>query len=1042
MTSFFSQLSSAFRLRSRIQKLTFYMFAFYLLGCAIFGGLIPYIAKQQAPVILTEQLGRNVTLQDIRINPFTLEITLSGLVINELNSQKIFASLAIAYGNIQLWQSITSWSWVIEDIRVEQPTIRVSRTQIDNHQVTFNFSDIIQRLEKSTLGAPTSTKPTSIPAINIAKVQILKGMFILDDHATNTHINYPDISVELTQFDSLSATLDTQSKQINHYKLNIEDQFNGTVALQGQFQLAPLAIQGDLKVADVDLSRYWSFVNELFAINLSEGRLNINGQYSVVLQDQDLASVSHINVTNAQIMIDHFKALHQQDEKITIDLLALRNINVDSQKKHISIDEFHTQNGKVKLNITPSGTDLITLLLPKETELTAETVSKPKTITQSEAISKPLTETSVDNTAKTTNLVLPSPNEVKAAQTNMADIPWLVTLHKINVAKYQVDLGEGIASDNIILWQLGLIDVTTGLINSDLSTPIDYQFSTTINKQSVLTSTGQIDALAQTVNAEIDFSNMLLSRLQPYIAPYINVTITDGLFSTKGNLQADAKATLTYSGSAKISQLHIKDNVLKQPLLTWETMDINRLSFDKQQNQIDIDEINFDNLFSRLIISPDKSTNINALIRNESVSVESPDNLVVEDSANDSSPLQLNINRIGIKDSSAFFADNSLTPHFASSIEMLNGQISHLSSNPETTASVDLKGKIDRYAPVILNGNINPLLPQPYLDLNLSFDKVELTSVNPYSGTYAGYYIDKGQLSLDLNYQLKSNALVGSNHLVIDQLKLGKPSNSSLATSLPVTLAVALLQDRHGVIDLGVDVSGEVDSPSFSFGSIIINALGNIITKAVTSPFSFLAGLVGGDEGMGKIRFDYGESNISLKQKDTLDKLAEALIDRPLLNLNIKGSVDLIHDKQALAETKLHKQLSATAGIAWKDFPKALSASQFPQTGSLTDALYQLIEQALSLQPSEIKHALQTDNPELTEAELITRWHIELYNMLQNHQQFSADDLGQLAQDRAKAVKAYLIAHAKIDAGKVFVLESRINTAENAAEALLELQVK
>jgi hypothetical protein len=1100
MTSFLAQLRSAVKPRSRIQKLTLYGLTIYLLSCAVLGGLIPYIGKQQAPEILAEQLGRNVSLQDISINPFTLELTVSGLVINEANSQQTFASLATLYGNIQLWQSITSWTLVIEDIRLAQPTIRVSRTQTDDQQVVFNFSDIIKHLGKDTQSTPANTAPTSLPAINIGKMELLQGVFTLDDNVTDTHINYPNINLSLTQFSSLSTALEDQQDQVNRYNLSIEDQFNGSVALQGQFQLSPLAIQGDLDAAGVDLSRYWAFVDQLFAINLSEGMLSVNGQYTVTLQDKNLAPISHVNVTKAQIVINRFKALHQQDEKIAIDVLALKNINVDSQKKHISIDEFHTENGKIKLNITPKGADLVALLLPQNTQLLDDAASTSQTDTnattdttevanvsnitdanieaESDITSEQVTQTSDANVTQTpqTNAGSPRPSQTEMTSQNVdpnaadeVDSPWLVNLHKITVAQYQVDLGEGIASDNIILWKLGPIDFSTGLVKSDLSTPIDYQFSAGINAQSLLTSTGQVDALAQTINADIDFSNMLLSRLQPYIAPYINITVEDGVFSTKGNLHADAKDTLTYTGSANINQLHINDNVLNKPLLTWETMDINQLSFDRQQANIDIDEINFDKLFSRIIISPDRGTNISQLIHTKKASTDpveikqavdsvDPSKLIVDQRKDDASTLnssagseppmtdspkmQLNINKIGIKDSSAFFADNSLTPNFASGIEMLNGQISHLSSKPQTTASVDLAGKIDRYAPVTLKGEINPLLDQPYLDLNLNFDNVELTSVNPYSSTYAGYYIDKGQLSLDLNYQLKNTALVGSNHVVIDQLKLGKPSNSSLATSLPVTLAVALLQDRHGVIDLGVDVSGDLDSPNFSFGSIIVNALGNIITKAVTSPFSFLAGLVDGDEEMDKISFDYGLSSLSLKQKNTLDKLAKALIDRPLLNLNIKGSIDLINDKQALAEIKLHKQLAITAGIKFNALPKSLSASQFPATGPLADALYQLVEQELSQPPLAIKQSLQQETPELTEVELVTRWHIGLYNMLKNHQQFTTDEFGQLAQQRASAVKAYLIDQAGIDAGKVFVLESRINTVEGAAEALLELQVK
>ena len=1109
-------MRSAINSRFRIQKLALYGLTLYLLGCAVLGGVIPYIAKQQAPAILAEQLGRSVTLQDVRINPFTLELNISGLVINEFNSQQTFASLANVYANIQLWQSITSWSLVIEDIRLVKPTIKVARSQAADQQVVFNFSDIMTRLSQNTQPTPTSTEPSVIPAISIANIQIQQGVFTLDDNVTDTHINYPNINVSLAQFNSLSSALNDKQEQVNRYNLSIEDQFKASVTLQGQFQLAPLAIEGDLNVTGIDLSRYWSVVDQLFAMNLAEGMLSLNGQYKVILQDKNLAPITDIKVTKGQIIIDRFKALYQQDEKIAIDVLALKNINLDSLKKRVNIDEFHTKNGKIKLKITPTGADLVALLLPKNTELTTEvdTVNHTRTDdTPSEALNSDTTKASTSEpsapvtdkavavvnklttevateqttdaddatinstsqhtqaslgsdttalsapTAETTSVTPQSQTVSKAVD---ADAPWLVTLNKISIAEYLVDLGEGIASDNIILWQIGPIDISTGIVKSDLSTPIDYQLSAGINAQSLLTSVGQIDAVAQTVDADIDFSNMLLSRLQPYIAPYINMTIEDGMFSTKGRLHADAKDMLTYSGSANISQLHINDNVLKQPLLTWETMDINQLAFDRQQAKIDIDEINFDTLFSRLIISADRTTNISALINTtdtatppKQVGVEpsnaratSADEAAVLSAGNElpatakPAQMQLNINKIGFKDSSAFFADNSLTPNFASGIEMLNGQITNLSSNPETTASVDLTGKIDKYAPVTLKGDVNPLLAQPYLDLNLNFDKVELTSVNPYSGTYAGYYIDKGLLSLDLNYQLKNNALVGSNHVVIDQLKLGKPSNSSLATSLPVTLAVALLQDRNGVIDLGVDVSGDIDSPSFSFGSIIINALGNVITKVVTSPFSFLAGLVGDDEEMDRISFDYGLSTITLKQKTTLDKLAKALIDRPLLNLNIKGSVDLINDQQALAESQLHKKLAKTAGIKFKDFPKSLSASQFPATGPIADALYQLAEQELSQPPQDIKQTLKQQTPEITEAELITRWHIGLYNMLKNQQQSTRDDLGELAQQRAKAVKAYLIDQAGIDAGKVFVLESRINTAEDAAEASLELQVK
>jgi len=196
------------------------------------------------------------------------------------------------------------------------------------------------------------------------------------------------------------------------------------------------------------------------------------------------------------------------------------------------------------------------------------------------------------------------------------------------------------------------------------------------------------------------------------------------------------------------------------------------------------------------MITEDKRTNIGELIRAEPLGDNSAAQSQTKQSQANEAPQQtaakekntaktaadkafkLDIGSIAIKSGSAYFADNSLTPNFASGIEGLEGKISHLSSTPGTKASVDIKGKIDKYAPVTLRGEVNPLLEKPYLDLDLVFKSVELTSVNPYSGTYAGYYIDKGQLSLALNYQLEDNQLKGDNHLVIDQLKLGKPSDS------------------------------------------------------------------------------------------------------------------------------------------------------------------------------------------------------------------------------------------------------------------------
>jgi hypothetical protein len=342
---------------------------------------------------------------------------------------------------------------------------------------------------------------------------------------------------------------------------------------------------------------------------------------------------------------------------------------------------------------------------------------------------------------------------------------------------------------------------------------------------------------------------------------------------------------------------------------------------------------------------------------------------------------------------------------------------------------------------VVLKGQFNPFIANPYLDVLLSFKKVELTSVNPYSGIYAGYYIDKGQLSLDLNYQLTENQLQGKNHVVIEQLKLGKPINSSLATSLSITLAIALLQDSHGVIDLGIEVTGDVNAPSFSFGNIIFAALGNAITKVVTSPFTLLANLIGaGNEELDIIGFDYGDHSLDKRQRITLNKLAKALKERHQLSLELRGSIDNAYDRQALAEAKLHQQLASIAGMPVSALPAKLSASQFPATGPLVDALKHYVETELKVSTADVLSTLESEKADLSADELTTGWHIALYNLARQHQDVDNEALVQLAQNRAAQVKNYLIEQGQIDPSRLFLLNSKMAIKQqHSAQVLLSL---
>ena len=274
-------------------------------------------------------------------------------------------------------------------------------------------------------------------------------------------------------------------------------------------------------------------------------------------------------------------------------------------------------------------------------------------------------------------------------------------------------------------------------------------------------------------------------------------------------------------------------------------------------------------------------------------------------------PMPMAIRQVIIDNGSANFADQSLTPNFATGIHEMNGSVKGLSSKSLTRADILIQGKVDRYAPVKITGQINPLSEDKYTDLELNFKNIELTTLIPYSGKFAGYLVEKGKLSLDLEYKLSKNILVGENEIFLNQLTLGERVDSPQATSLPVRLAVALLKDSKGNIDINLPVRGDLDDPEFSFGQILLlKAFVNLITKIVTSPFAALGGLVGGDgEALGFIEFEFGKTVLGAGQTNKLKKLALALNERPALGLEIKGIADKRDDWRVLAEITLIHQL-------------------------------------------------------------------------------------------------------------------------------------
>lgn len=357
------------------------------------------------------------------------------------------------------------------------------------------------------------------------------------------------------------------------------------------------------------------------------------------------------------------------------------------------------------------------------------------------------------------------------------------------------------------------------------------------------------------------------------------------------------------------------------------------------------------------------------------------------------------------------FTDNFIKPNYTANLKDLGGTVTGLSSDPAVNAVVDLKGNVNS-APLSIAGTVQPLKRDLYLDLKADVRGMELAALSAYADKYVGYGIEKGKLSFEVAYKLDQRKLEAQNRLILDQLTFGNESTNPDATKLPVRLAVALLSDRNGVIDINVPIGGSLDDPQFSLGGIILKVIGNAVMKTVTAPFTFIASLFGGSgEDMAALPFEAGRATVPADGEQKLAPLARALTERPGLKLDIAGRYDSAPDTGALRRAALERKLRT---LKLRDLQ-----SQAAQDGGVTVSAEErpaLLARAyaadkLPMQRNAIGLAKAPPAAEM-EQTMLAAIVIE------------DDDLAALAHRRAQAVKDWLVKHGVADE-RIFITAAK-----------------
>ncbi|NJI21550.1 DUF748 domain-containing protein [Aeromonas veronii] len=990
-------------LKLRLLRYLAYAFLLLLILITLLLWQTPRLIQRYLPGWLAEHYGLQLTLGEIDVGLRNPSITLGATALLDAKQQPIirFEQLFITPNLQASWQQK---GVVLSAVTLTKPVVLLQRLTDKKGDVRLNLTDAL-----ATLLAPApSSEPETASApllVDIASVNVTDGHVRYQDQRKESEPGWlPPLDLE-----KVTLKLDNLRTEANHptaYQLSATINGKSSLAAHGKLAVMSGMGQGKASLKQVDLKPFAPLWAPYLKLDLAKGHANAEVEYQLKEGKQGVLW----QLSKGKLTLDNWQLKkHQGDEFARFGQLALSDLAVDGQKQSLQIGKVTVQHPLLKATLNPQQElDLADLLIEQ-------------------APAKPVKGAHAANEVAN-NAAPKSSQQTKAAgngKKHAADKPWQWQIRQIAIDKGDLTLTES-SSGKPQARQLSGLKLALGPLSSKGEQPSKLTLATQFNQSSSLAFDGQLTLTPFTLSGDINQQGLPLTLAQPYLADLVRIKVQNGLLSSKTRLDLATTAQgdfskLTLQGELDINGLKVVDRADNQRLLEFNTLALTGLTYDGISQQMRIKDIALNKPFARIEINEDGTTNLQQLLLPQPAATNSP-----HATAGSKAPdFRFTIDQLRTEQGNLRFADRSLSQDFVADIASLGGQSRHISNIPGQRSDLAFNGKVDRYAPVTIRGGTNLLVANPILDIAVAFHNLELTTFTPYSGTYAGYAIDKGQLSMKLHYKLEGNRLEGDNDITIKKLQLGEKIKSDQAKDLPLGLAIALLSDANGVIQMNLKVKGDLDQPDFSIGNIFWDVLGNTLSKAITSPFSLLASLADGTEDLDELPFLPGDPDLTPTQQEKLVKLAQALKDRPKLSMNIRGKVNFNEERPILQRQKLERVLAKLTG-------NQADLDLLEQDPALQEALARAYEERFGEDLEDLADRLHLD-------EESTALRAQAVILLRDQQLITAKSLRNLAMRRAQNTKEFLVDSQGIAPERLFVLDSQVKEEDKEAKVILTL---
>ena len=958
-----------------------------LLGFFILPGIALRIANQQ----LANYSTAPAKIERLEFNPYTLELTLWGLNIGTPGQEQIaFEKL---YANLQV-DSLWTRALHLQRIELLQPKTEL----LFDKQGKLNLAQLFT----FPASEPVKDEPPGKPfPLRIDEIKLADGYLHFRDLRPSEPIEflYDKLNFEL-------KNLSTLPEDNADMTLVAAGPDGGQIDWVGRISIVPITSEGTLKVTDGKMKLWWPYVRDALPLALQDGVLNFSTAYTL-----DLSRETELKLTNLSASVAPF-GLNAPDGRPLVRLkrLDVSETTVDLARQHVNVGKIRSQGLETWAAREADGQlDWQKLFASKPGKPAAP--QKPP-VDEKAAEPAPVTDASAKATA----------SSGKPAK------PWQVVLRDVQLRNYQVHLADRVPTEPVLL-DVGPLNLDVQNFDSLNTSPFTLKLDTGLGKQGNLTAAGEVNLNPVTARLNVTTRDIDLRLAQSYISPFIKLEMRSGMLGSDlaVNLKSTEPLAFSVTGKAQVSQLHTLDTLKQRDFLKWEKLDLEGLDY-QHGTSLSIAKVNMLQPYARFMINDDRTTNVDDLLipqpEDKKPATTSKTTAKNTPKAPKENPLGIYVGEVNIKDGSANFADLTLTPNFSTAVQQLNGRIGTIDNRQSKPAPVNIEGKVDRYAPVTIKGSLNPFDPMASLDIATSFKRVELTTLTPYSGKFAGFRIRKGRLNLDLHYLITNGQLKAQNKVLVEQLQLGEKVDSPDAVDLPIRLAVALLKDTQGRISIELPIEGDLNNPQFSVMPIVWQTLRNLVLRAAQAPFKMLGGLVSGgsSEDLGNVSFAPGSSDLSANTQKALDKLSAALKERPTLKLEIEGTSAASSDGPLIAQQRLEREYQATYYKILQrrgdKVPAKAALLQVPEDekAPMLEGIYRA--RLKQQPPAEWANLGKEERTNQMRAAMLKFW--------------SGNEvlLRELGQNRASSIKDYLVDKGKLEDERVYFVDARLGQAQ------------